>query len=63
MLLKGNRFKDTEEIKRNATTQLLAIPKSQFEKMLRTMGGPLEHVWCLKGTTLKGIRTATPQVS
>jgi hypothetical protein len=32
MPLKGNRFQDTEEIKRNAKMQLLAIPNSQFQK-------------------------------
>jgi hypothetical protein len=34
MLLKGNRFQDMEEIKPN-TTQLLAIPKSQFQTFFR----------------------------
>jgi hypothetical protein len=32
MLFKGKRFQDTEEIKRNATTKLLAVPRSQFQK-------------------------------
>jgi hypothetical protein len=31
MLLKGNRFQDTVEIKQRAVTHLLAIPKSQFQ--------------------------------
>ena len=36
MLLKGNRFQDMEEMKRNV---MLAVPK-----VLRTMEGPLEQV-------------------
>jgi hypothetical protein len=32
MLLKGKRFQDTEKIKRNVTTELLAITRSQFQK-------------------------------
>jgi hypothetical protein len=31
-MLKGKMFQDTEEIKRNVTTELLAIPRSQFQK-------------------------------
>jgi len=31
MLLKGNRFQDSVEIKQRAMTRLLAIPKSQFQ--------------------------------
>jgi hypothetical protein len=34
MLLKRNKFQDMEEIKRNAMKQLLAVPKSQFQKCL-----------------------------
>jgi hypothetical protein len=32
VLLKGDAFEDTEEIKQNAMTQLFAVPKSQFQK-------------------------------
>ena len=32
MLFKWNRFQGTEEIKQNTMTQLLAVPKSQFQK-------------------------------
>jgi hypothetical protein len=32
IVLKGNRFQDPEEIKRNAMMQLLTVPKSQFQK-------------------------------
>lgn len=35
MLLKGNRLQDMEEIKCNTMTQLLAIPKSRFQKCCR----------------------------
>jgi len=35
MLLKGNRLQDMKEIKCNTKTQLLAIPKSQFQKCCR----------------------------
>jgi len=31
MLLKRNRLQDMKEIKQNTMTQLLAIPKSQFQ--------------------------------
>jgi hypothetical protein len=34
-MLKGNRFQDTEAIKRNATTQLFAVPESQFRECFR----------------------------
>jgi hypothetical protein len=36
-MLKGNRFKDKEEIKQNEMTQLLAIPKSQFQKCFKLL--------------------------
>jgi hypothetical protein len=32
MLLKGKRFQDMEEIKQKVITELLAIPRSQFQK-------------------------------
>jgi hypothetical protein len=35
MLLKGNRLQDMEEMKQNTMMQLLAFPKSQFQKRFR----------------------------
>jgi len=35
ILLKENRFQDMEKIKQNTTTQLLAFPKSLFQKCFR----------------------------
>jgi hypothetical protein len=35
MLLKGNRFQDMEEIEHNTMMQLLAFPKSLFQKCFR----------------------------
>ncbi|EFN65893.1 hypothetical protein EAG_09196, partial [Camponotus floridanus] len=33
--LKGRRFDDVEEIKRNATKRLLAIPKAEYKECFR----------------------------
>jgi len=46
--------------KRNAMTQLLAIPKSQLQCSLDNGKTSGTRVWCPKGTTLKAIRNATP---
>jgi hypothetical protein len=43
--------------------QLLAIPKSQFQKFFGQLKEYCTSEWCLNGTALKGLETATPQVS
>jgi len=47
----------------NTTMQLLDIPKSQFQKCFGKWKAAGTSVWCLMGTTLKGISTVTPQIS
>jgi hypothetical protein len=63
MLLMGKRFQDMEEIKWNVTVELLALPGVSSKSASDNGMTAGRSVWCLKGTTLKGIRTATPQVS
>ena len=59
MLLKGNRFQDMEEIKRNTQCRSWLSQRVSSKSTLdngRTNG---TSVLCLKGTALKEIRTAT----
>jgi hypothetical protein len=63
MLLNWNRFQDTEEIKQKVMMQLFTVPKSHCQNASDNGRIAGTSVWCLKGTTLKGIMTATPWVS
>jgi hypothetical protein len=58
MLFNGNMVQD-KEIKQNATTQLLVIPNGQFQSASNNGRTTGRSVSCLKGTTWKGIKTAT----
>jgi hypothetical protein len=68
-ICKGENAVEGEQVARhggditNTTMQLLGIPNSQFQKCFGKWKAAGTSVWCLKGTTLKGISTVTPQVS
>ena len=61
-MLNGIMFQDTEKIKRNAATQLLAVLKSQFQKCFGQWKGHWKKCVVSEGATLKEIRTAKPYV-
>jgi len=47
--LKGRRFDDVEEIKRNATKRLLAIPKAEYKECFRKWEDRWKKVVASKG--------------
>jgi hypothetical protein len=54
MLLKGNRFQDMDEIKRNTMTWVLAFPKSQFKKCFRQRKDRWNKCVVCEGTYFEG---------